>query len=192
MAGDTRARVTGTAKQIRRRLSERRTKPARTAPRRWRGQMPTGPAPADGAAPRLPSPRQLAWFLVQPPAMLAATDAAAVARVEQDNDTAIVATLARRFTALVRACNVSRKTDVHAASADLNTWLAEAGVSGVPVIEAFTAGLRGDGGAIGAALTTPWSNGQTEGQVNRLKLIKRQMFGRASFELLRRRVLLAA
>jgi transposase len=124
--------------------------------------------------------------------MLAPADAAAIARVEQDNDTAIVAKLARQFTALVRACNVSRKTDVHTASADLNTWLAEAGASGVPVIETFAAGLRADSGAISAALTTPWSNGQTEGQVNRLKLIKRQMFGHASFELLRRRVLLAA
>jgi hypothetical protein len=143
-------------------------------------------------AARLPSPRQLAWLLVQPPAMLAAADAAAVARVEQDDDTAIVAKLARRFTALVRTCSASQKADIDTASADLNTWLAEAGTSGVPVIETFAAGLRGDGGAIGAALTTPWSNGQTEGQVNRLKLIKRQMFGHASFELLRRRVLLAA
>jgi transposase len=100
--------------------------------------------------------------------------------------------LARRFTALVRACNASQKTDVHTASADLKIWLADADASGVPVIETFAAGLRGDSGAIGAALTTPWSNGQTEGQVNRLKLIKRQMFGHASFELLRRRVLLAA
>jgi transposase len=183
---------TGTAKQIRRWLSERRTQPARTAPHRWRGRIPTDPAPVGGAAPRLPSPRQLAWLLVQPPAMLAPADAAAVTRVEQDNDTAIVAKLARRFTALVRACNASQKTDVHTASADLNTWLAEAGASGVPVIETFAAGLQGDGGAIDAALTTPWSNGQTEGQVNRLKLIKRQMFGHASFELLRRRVLLAA
>lgn len=183
---------TGTAKQIRRWLSEQRTKPARTAPHRWRGRIPTDPAPAGGGATRLPPPRQLAWLLIQPPAMLAAADAAAVARLEQDNDTAIVAKLARQFTALVRACNVSQKTDVHTASADLNTWLAEAGASGVPVIETFAAGLQGDSGAISAALTTPWSNGQTEGQVNRLKLIKRQMFGHASFELLRRRVLLAA
>ena len=43
-----------------------------------------------------------------------------------------------------------------------------------------------------AALTTPWSNGQTEGQVTKLKLIKRSIYGRAGFDLLRRRVLLAA
>jgi hypothetical protein len=64
-----------------------------------------------------------------------------------------------------RACNASQKTDVHTVSADLNTWLAEAGASGMPVIETFAAGLQGDGGAIGGALTTLWSNGQTEGQV---------------------------
>jgi transposase len=46
--------------------------------------------------------------------------------------------------------------------------------------------------AVRAALTTPWSNGQTEGQITKLKLLKRQMYGRANFDLLRRRVLLAA
>jgi transposase len=182
---------TGTAKQIRRWLSERRTKPAKTAPHRWRGRMPTDPA-LNGAATPLPSSRQLAWLLVQPPTELAPTDAAVVARVEQDPETAIVAKLARQFTALVRACNASNQAHPQAAQAELKTWLTEARASGVPAMETFAAGLEGDSGAISAALTTPWSNGQTEGQVNRLKLIKRQMFGHASFDLLRRRVLLAA
>ena len=62
----------------------------------------------------------------------------------------------------------------------------------VTAIETFAAGVRQDEGAVKAALSMPWSNGQTEGQVNKLKLIKRQMYGRASFDLLRRRVLLAA
>ena len=43
--------------------------------------------------------------------------------------------------------------------------------------------------AVRAAIAEPWSNGQVEGQINRLKLIKRQMFGRAKFDLLRQRVL---
>lgn len=183
---------TGTAKQVRRWLSEHRTKPARTAPHRWRGRMPADPTLNGSAATPLPSPRQLAWLLVQPPADLALTDAAVVAHVEQDPETAIVAKLARQFTALVRACNASNQADPHAAQAELKTWLTEARASGVPAMETFAAGLDGDSGAISAALTTPWSNGQTEGQVNRLKLIKRQMFGHASFDLLRRRVLLAA
>ncbi len=53
-------------------------------------------------------------------------------------------------------------------------------------------GLGQDGAAVRAALTMPWSNGQTEGQITKLKLLKRQMYGRANFDLLRRRVLLAA
>jgi transposase len=52
-------------------------------------------------------------------------------------------------------------------------------------------GLERDKAAVLAALQYPWSNGQTEGQVNRLKLLKRQMYGRANFDLLRQRVLAA-
>ena len=124
--------------------------------------------------------------------MMSAVDAAAVARVEQDKDAATVAVLARRFTALVRACNVGNQTNAVAAGAELDAWLIEAGGCGVPTMETFAAGLKKDADATRAALTTPWSNGQTEGQVNRLKLVKRQMYGHASFDLLRRRVLLAA
>jgi transposase len=56
----------------------------------------------------------------------------------------------------------------------------------------FAAGLHQDGAAVRAALTLPWSSGQAEGQINRLKLLKRQMYGRANLDLLRRRTLLAA
>src|SRR5215212_7183030 len=79
-----------------------------------------------------------------------------------------------------------------AALVALDTWLADARTCGVRALETFAAGLEQDGAAIRAALTTPWSSGQAEGQITRLKLIKRQMYGRASFDLLRRRVLLAA
>ncbi len=56
----------------------------------------------------------------------------------------------------------------------------------------FAASLRRDYGAVQAALTLVWSNGQLEGQVNRLKGIKRAMYGRGKFDLLRQRVLYAA
>ncbi|NOJ96290.1 transposase, partial [Corallococcus coralloides] len=56
----------------------------------------------------------------------------------------------------------------------------------------FAQGLEQDGDAVRAALATPWSNAQSEGQITKLKLLKRQMYGRASFDLLRRRALLAA
>jgi len=147
---------------------------------------------AQDGAPALPSPAQLAWLLVQPPSALAGPDAALVARVEQDPPAAHVAGLARRLTALVRGCGVNPKVDPEAARVALDTWLADARTCGVRALETFAAGLEQDGAAIRAALTTPWSSGQAEGQITRLKLIKRQMYGRASFDLLRRRVLLAA
>ena len=71
----------------------------------------------------------------------------------------------------------------------LDEWLVQAENSQIIEFARFAAGLRGDYKAVKAALTYSWSNGQVEGQVNRLKLIKRQMYGRAGFDLLRRRVL---
>jgi transposase len=55
-------------------------------------------------------------------------------------------------------------------------------------LRAFAAGLKADDAAVRAALSLSWSNGQVEGQVNRLKLLNRQMYGRAKFDLLQARV----
>jgi transposase len=74
---------------------------------------------------------------------------------------------------------------------DLSSWQQDVRAGGFPHLTALSRGLDRDRAAVEAALSQPWSNGPTEGEVNRLKLIKRQMYGRASFELLRRRVLLA-
>src|SRR4051812_24019728 len=184
----------GTAKQVQRWGAEHRTAPAPSTPHQWRTRSPVpSPTPAAlGGPPALPSPPQLAWLLIQPSAALSVSDAALVARVEQDCEAARVAGLARRFSALVRGNGISQKADPNAALRELNTWLAEARRSGVRAVETFAAGLEQDGAAIRAALTTPWSSGQAEGQITRLKLIKRQMYGRASFDLLRQRVLLTA
>lgn len=70
-------------------------------------------------------------------------------------------------------------------------WLAQAEATQILESQAFVVGLRRDYAAVKAALTLPESNGQTEGQVNRLKFIKRSMYGRAKFDLLRLRVLAA-
>jgi Transposase len=184
----------GTAKQVHRWLAERRTAPARTTPHVWRaGSPPAGPTPAGPGRPALlPSPARLAWLLVQPPAELPAADAAVVTRVGQERAAASVAGLARRFTALVRGCGAGGKLGPDAALAGLEAWLADARASGVRAVETFAAGLEQDGAAVRAALTTPWSNGQSEGQITRLKLLKRQMYGRVGLDLLRRRTLLAA
>ena len=70
---------------------------------------------------------------------------------------------------------------------ELDGWLEQAGGSGLAT---FAEGLRRDGAAVRGAFGSPWSQGQVEGQVNRLKLLKRQMYGRAGFALLRKRTLL--
>lgn len=87
--------------------------------------------------------------------------------------------LARRFAALVR----KRGTGT------LDDWLAA--TAGTP-LEGFASGLRKDLAAVQAALEMPWSTGPVEGRINRLKTVKRTMYGRAGFELLRSRTLHAA
>ena len=74
----------------------------------------------------------------------------------------------------------------------LPRWLGEAQASGIPELKSFVAGIYRDYDAVRAALASEHSNGQTEGKVNKLKCIKRQMYGRANFDLLRQRMLLCA
>ena len=87
--------------------------------------------------------------------------------------------LAQTFAALLR----DRKAD------GLSAWLDRATGGAVPILARFARGLRAEGAALVAAFTSPWSNGQVEGQVNRLKALKRQMYGRAKLDLLERRFL---
>ncbi|MFJ3762892.1 ISL3 family transposase, partial [Streptomyces sp. NPDC090080] len=72
----------------------------------------------------------------------------------------------------------------------LSTWITSAHAEDLPHLHAFTRGLEKDRAAVDAALTLPHHNGGTEGVNNKTKLIKRQMYGRASFPLLRHRILL--
>jgi transposase len=75
---------------------------------------------------------------------------------------------------------------------DLEAWMAEAMHSGIDELARFARSLQDDLSAITAGLTLEWNNGVTEGQIHRLKLVKRQGYGRAGFALLRQRVLQAA
>ncbi|MGH9626223.1 MAG: ISL3 family transposase [Bryobacteraceae bacterium] len=70
----------------------------------------------------------------------------------------------------------------------LKAWLARGVASQIPELKRFVTGLQRDYEAVTAAIEQHWSNGQVEGQVHRLKLLKRQMYGRSGFPLLRRRV----
>lgn len=73
----------------------------------------------------------------------------------------------------------------------LDAWLAEAEACPVPALRRFATGLRGDLDAVRAGLSEPWSNGPTEGCIHKLKLLKRQGYERAGFDLSRQRVLAA-
>lgn len=75
---------------------------------------------------------------------------------------------------------------------DLEAWMTEATDSGIEELARFARGLQDDIVVIKAGLTLKWSNGVTEGQIHRLKLVKRQGYGRAGVALLRQRVLQAA
>jgi transposase len=141
------------------------------------------PGAAPGAAPLAPptfSVRQATWLLLRRPEDLDADEARFVTILCRDCPAVErAASLVQGFFTLVRTRAV----------ADLAPWVTRAERSALPELCSFAAGLRRDWAAVEAALTVPWSQGQTEGQVNKLKTLKRQMYGRAGFELLRRRFL---
>ncbi|MFN8525864.1 MAG: transposase [Chloroflexota bacterium] len=93
--------------------------------------------------------------------------------------------LARGYQLKISFGTIIAQRDVSA----LESWVQEAHSSGLTPFVAFANGLRTDWAAVTAALTLPWSTGPAEGHVHRLKLIKRQGYGRAKLDLLRRRVL---
>ncbi len=132
--------------------------------------------------PRRWSIRQAAWLLVRRPAELDADEQGLVERLcATCPDVQAGSHLAQAFITLVR----ERASEV------FDGWLERAEASGVPELHSFVTGVRRDYAAVAAALALPYSNGQVEGQITRLKLIKRAMYGRANFDLLRQRVLAA-
>jgi transposase len=71
----------------------------------------------------------------------------------------------------------------------LHRWMEQARKTGIHSLVRFVRTLKQDLSAVEAAVSEPWSNGPVEGQLNRLKMLKRQMYGRAGIELLRARLL---
>jgi transposase len=151
-----------------------------------RGRHASLPAPEPRAAlprPRPLSPRQARWLLLRPVEDLTGEEGTMRSRLlaaSPEIQTAL--SLVETFRQMVRTRE----------QAALEPWLQEAETAGVPELQRFAASLRRDYAAVDAALAHPWSSGQVEGQVTKIKLIKRLMFGRGSFDLLRRRVLLAS
>lgn len=128
----------------------------------------------------VPSPRAVKWLLLQPAQKWRPQEKAFIAELLQRAPTVAKAQeLVLAFSSLLR--KEEKQT--------LNDWIDRAKDSGVCPIEQCARGMMKDIAAITAAVELPWSNGQTEGQVHRLKLVKRSMYGRAHFDLLRARVL---
>jgi transposase len=96
------------------------------------------------------------------------------------------AALLDRFAALIRTRDDADQ------EGRLDRWLADTAASGVPELTAFVVKLRQDLAAVRAGLTLPWSQGQTEGQVLERKMLRRQMYGRGNFDLVRKRALRTA
>ena len=143
------------------------------------------PAPECTAAPagiQTPSvlPIVASALCIKPRGMLTAVQADKVDALKATStEFAAMRALAMRFRGLLRGSDIEL----------LDTWLTDAASSGIHAMRQFAATLRRDLAAVRNAISEPWSNGQTEGQINRLKTLKRAMYGRAGTELLRARML---
>jgi transposase len=144
----------------------------------------TRPLPMVTEAPRRPlTPRRATWLVLRPSERATRQDHHQLAQLTtQAPELAEAVALAQDFASLVRRRQPTQ----------LEPWLARAAQSAVPPFRRLARGLRADLAAVEAAVTLPWSQGPIEGQINRLKMLKRQMFGRAKLDLLARRFLLAA
>jgi transposase len=131
---------------------------------------------------RLPSARQASWMLLQPEKLKEEEQKIIELLCRLSPEIARAQELALNFVELIR----ERRVD------ELRQWLIAALRSGVPEFIGFANGVTDDLQAVKAALEYEWSQGQVEGQVHRLKMIKRQMYGRAKLDLLRARVLYAS
>jgi transposase len=143
-------------------------------------------APAVAFTPPAPpalTARQMAYSLLRRPEQRTETEQRQLTQVQQaDPLLATLATHTEAFAQMVRERTAER----------LESWFEGVLASPWRELKRFAQGLRQDSAAVKAALTSPYSNGPTEGHVNRLKLFKRQMYGRAQLDLLRQRVLYAA
>jgi len=129
------------------------------------------------------SSRATCWLLLKESATLSSDEQAYLTRLAHlCPEVALAQALTREFQTLIRERDVP----------GLYAWLHGVRLSGIPEFGSVATGIWRDRRAVHAALTHPESQGQTEGFVNKLKFIKRSGYGRAGFDLLRRRVLLAS
>ncbi len=167
------------------RMVQRAVSGWRAGPRR-RGRRPLDAPQGGHVSPPQVHPlssRQATWLLLRSLDTLTAEERTLRERLLAQNPA-----IEGAFRAITTFRHMVRTRD----RAALDPWLEAAEVSSVPAIRAFAASLRRDYAAVAAALEHTWSSGQVEGQVTKIKLCKRQMYGRGKLDLLRRRVLLAS
>ena len=153
----------------------------------WRAELPPqarqGPARKPRLAPK-PGKRRLssrgaAFLMILPSSKLTKVQQQQVAQMNLNEDLRAVYLLSQEFVTKLK----ERQAEA------LEGWLKRAKACHVTELGSFVNGIRRDYAAVRAAFSLPWSNGTTEGHVNRLKFLKRQMFGRAHLDLLRVKVL---
>ena len=155
-----------------------RTEPSPTTPTRFRDRLP----PRAERRKRLPTPRAVAFFLARRVNQLSSTEEKVLVQIQQASPLIEAGhALFHQFRDLLSSRVVEH----------LPVWIEAARTSGLTEMENFAFGLERDLAAIKNAVSLKWSNGLTEGHVNRLKMLNRQMYGQANFDLLRRRVLYA-
>ena len=147
----------------------------------WRGPKARLSKKERQRARKLAKRASMRWICLKPPEKLKADEEVLLEKLLAKDDE-----LARGYDLLQRFRDLLEDRDLSA----LNKWLRDAEGSNLSTFMGFANGIKDDWDAVEAAFRLPWSNGQLEGQVNRVKLIKRQGYGRAKFDLLRRRVLL--
>jgi transposase len=169
-----------TTERLRRELRERGYRGSLRTLRRLTARLRQDTArPAPPAA---PAARTAASWILTPPGDLAEEDRVALERITG------------RCAELAATCDLVRDfADMlcHRRGEHLETWAGQAQDSLVSELRGFAKGLRKDWAAVTAGLTVPYSSGAVEGHVNRIRMLKRQMYGRAKPDLLRKRVLLA-
>ena len=134
------------------------------------------------APPPAPAAKKVASWILTPPSDLADDNRAALAQITgRCEELKTTRDLVRSFGDMLR----------HRRGEHLEAWAGQAEASPVSELRGFSKGLRRDWAAVTAGLTVSYSSGAVEGHVNRIKMIKRQMYGRAKPDLLRKRVLLA-
>lgn len=166
---------TGSASLLRHLLGEWRTE---LPPKRRQGQ-PRKPRLSSQPKKRHLSSRGAAFLMILSPSKLTKVQHQQIEQINLTEELRTVYLLSQEFVTLLKERQ----------AVALDSWLKRAKESRVTELGSFVNGIRRDYAAVHAACSLPWSNGTTEGHVNRLKFLKRQMFGRAHLDLLRVKVL---